>query len=591
MTDFRFSDIGSKSSFLPKIKVIGVGGAGGNAVVNMMNHGLSDVEFWVANTDLQALLESPCENKIQLGSEATNGLGAGADPDIGARAALESKDQILEYLSDAHVIFIAAGMGGGTGTGAAPVIAKMLKERGILTIGIVTKPFTFEGSARLKAAETGIVNMENSVDTLVIVMNQHLFRIANESTSFAQAFRDADSILCDGVKCISDLFTKPGLINLDLADVRSIISDRGMAMIGMGEASGPDKAERSVELAITNPLLENSLFAKAEALLLNISGSPSMTLFEVEKIADTIRDKIFLTNPDAKFIVGTTLDPSIDDSLRVSVIATGVSKKDSLTSQITDKESDTKEEKNQVDYSSKFENIENKTDNFDNEINISESDLLSDVDIKIEEDVNIENTKEEDKFSIFSSTVSDADNIIHSNHQAKKESLIQNKDKIKDFKSDFSSKVDYSPNSFFSAPIPEKVRESNESGLRYNSEPISDFNLEEDIGLQSFEYTSEKNDSSVGQEDSHDSNKYNVEDKNYIKEEESFIDYDIGGNIKLKDETKDNNKESESESIDIEREGGFLEHFLGSVAKKFNKQKMEYKRRHLQQDSDHLKKK
>ena len=312
-------------AFLPKIKVIGVGGAGNNAVSNMIRYGLSDVEFIVANTDLQALTASPCEIKIKLGN---TGLGAGAMPEVGRDSAEEQREEILDCVKGAHVVFVAAGMGGGTGTGAAPVVARIAKDLGIMTIGVVTKPFVFEGSERLKIAEKGIQELEKSVDTLIVVSNQNLFRIANEQTSFSDAFIEADSVLFSGVKCVTDLFVKPGLINLDLADVRSVIAGGGMAMIGSGEASGPDRAKKAVEIAIMNPLLDDITLDDAQGLLLNVYGGKDMKLFEVNSIAQTIADKI---NPETtKFIIGSTIDDEMEDRIRVSVVATGVKKNSSF---------------------------------------------------------------------------------------------------------------------------------------------------------------------------------------------------------------------------------------------------------------------
>jgi len=315
------SNAGDVVNFTPEIVVFGIGGAGGNAVTNMINTGLEGVKFVVANTDAQSVSLSPCKNKIQLGKTITSGLGAGSIPEIGKKSALENKDEIISYISKANILFITAGMGGGTGTGAAPVVAQMAKELGILTVAVVTKPFNFEGHQRMVTAEDGIADLEKHVDTIIIISNQNLFRIANESTSFSEAFKIADDVLYSGVKCITDLITMPGLINLDFADVKTVISNMGRAMIGTGEASGSDRAMVAVEMAITNPLLENVSISGAHGLLINITGWSDMTLFEVNDIVNRICEKM---DKNTKLIFGAIFDESLGGRIRVSVVATGV---------------------------------------------------------------------------------------------------------------------------------------------------------------------------------------------------------------------------------------------------------------------------
>ncbi|MDN5249130.1 MAG: cell division protein FtsZ [Alphaproteobacteria bacterium] len=305
----------------PRITVFGVGGGGGNAVNNMINAGLQGVDFVVANTDAQALSMSRAPKLIQLGAAVTQGLGAGAMPEMGRAAAEECEEEIIAHLSNYHMVFITAGMGGGTGTGAAPVIAKAAKEKGILTVGVVTKPFDFEGLRRMKTAEDGIKELQECVDTLIVIPNQNLFRIANEKTTFAEAFSMADQVLYSGVASITDLMVKEGLINLDFADVRSVMTNMGRAMMGTGEASGEGRALKAAEAAIANPLLDESSMHGARGLLISITGGHDMTLFEVDEAANRIRQEV---DAEADVIFGAIDDQSLDGTLRVSVVATGI---------------------------------------------------------------------------------------------------------------------------------------------------------------------------------------------------------------------------------------------------------------------------
>ena len=305
----------------PRIVVFGVGGAGGNAVNNMIAAQLEGVEFVAANTDAQSLNMSLTERRIQLGTALTQGLGCGARPEVGRGSAEESIDQIIEHMQGSHMAFVAAGMGGGTGTGAAPVIARAAKEMGILTVGVVTKPFSFEGSQRMKLAEAGIRELQQYVDTLIIIPNQNLFRVANEKTTFADAFKMADNVLQSGVRGITDLMVMPGLINLDFADVRSVMSEMGKAMMGTGEAEGDHRAIEAAERAIANPLLDDISMKGARGVLINITGGPDLTLFEVDEAANRIREEV---DPEANIIVGSTLDAHMEGRMRVSVVATGI---------------------------------------------------------------------------------------------------------------------------------------------------------------------------------------------------------------------------------------------------------------------------
>ncbi|MDO5704542.1 MAG: cell division protein FtsZ, partial [Paracoccus sp. (in: a-proteobacteria)] len=305
----------------PRITVFGVGGAGGNAVNNMIEKKLDGVEFVVANTDAQALAQSKANNRVQMGPKVTEGLGAGAKPIIGAKAAEETIEDIVDHLMGAHMCFITAGMGGGTGTGAAPIIAQAAREMGILTVGVVTKPFSFEGAKRMRQAEEGVEALQKVVDTLIIIPNQNLFRIANEKTTFTEAFAMADDVLYQGVKGVTDLMVRPGLINLDFADVRAVMDEMGKAMMGAGEAAGENRAVEAAERAIANPLLDEISLNGAKGVLINITGGYDMTLFELDEAANIIRDKV---DSDANIIVGSTLDPEMEGMLRVSVVATGI---------------------------------------------------------------------------------------------------------------------------------------------------------------------------------------------------------------------------------------------------------------------------
>ncbi len=305
----------------PVIVVIGVGGAGCNAVNNMIRKGLTGVRFCVANTDNQSLHISLCENRIQLGSTLTNGLGAGSSPEIGEKAAIESTNEIEEAIKDANMVFITAGMGGGTGTGAAPIIADIARKKGILTIGVVTKPFEFERDKRMKIAESGIERMHKTTDTLIVISNQNVFRIASEQTTLTNAFGNVDDVLFSGIRCITDLVTKAGIVNLDFADVASVMNHGGRSVMGEGEAEGEDRAIKAAERAITNPILEYSSVKGAKGMLINITGGDDMTLFEVNDAIDRITKEI---DPNATMKFGSTIMPELNGIIRVSVVATGV---------------------------------------------------------------------------------------------------------------------------------------------------------------------------------------------------------------------------------------------------------------------------
>ncbi len=310
-----------KRELKPRITVIGVGGAGGNAVNNMITAGLEGVDFVVANTDAQALVNSKADRRIQIGAQLTEGLGAGSDPEVGRAAAEEAMAEIVDQIQGAHMAFVTAGMGGGTGTGAAAVIARACREQGILTIGVVTKPFEFEGPRRMRSADTGINALSKEVDTLIIIPNQNLFRVANEQTGFVEAFAIADEVLHSGVASVTDLMTKPGLINLDFADVRMVMNEMGKAMMGTGEADGPNRALEAAEAAIANPLLEDDSMQGASGVLINITGGQDMTLYEVDEAANRIKREVAT---DANIIIGAIYDDALAGVIRVSVVATGI---------------------------------------------------------------------------------------------------------------------------------------------------------------------------------------------------------------------------------------------------------------------------
>ncbi len=311
----------------PRIVVIGVGGAGGNAVNNMIQSNLEGVDFLVANTDAQALQHSLCERRILLGRDITQGLGAGSRPKLGRAAAEGSVKEVLAEIEGANVVFVTTGMGGGTGTGGAPVLARAAREAGILTVGVVTKPFHFEGVHRMRVAEAGITELTQYVDTLIIIPNQNLFRIANEKTTFADAFKMADDVLHSGVRGVTDLMVMPGLINLDFADIRAVMTEMGKAMMGTGEAEGENRALAAAEAAISNPLLDDISMKGARGVLINITGGPDMTLFEVDETANRIRDEV---DPEANIIFGSTFDQGLEGRIRVSVVATGIDAEEAL---------------------------------------------------------------------------------------------------------------------------------------------------------------------------------------------------------------------------------------------------------------------
>ena len=366
-------------NFQPKISVIGVGGAGCNAVNTMINSSVSNIDFLVANTDGQALSRSLTKKQIQLGKDLTSGLGAGADHLIGEQAALETIDEVMSELGDINMLFIATGMGGGTGTGAAPIIAKAAKEKGILTIAVVTKPFDFEGKKRMETALEGLKKLEEAVDTILVIPNQNLFRIANEKTTFAEAFKLADDVLYQGISGITDLITSPGMINLDFSDIKTIMQNMGKAMMGTGENSGEGRAKNAAEMALNNPLLDNTSIKGASAILLNIKGGPDISLFEIDEAASLIRSQV---DENAKIIFGTSIDENLEGIVKVSVVATGINQTNlnqiPINEPITNlsNEEDINEEDieiNQKENSSEQIDIEAKIADLENKKNVASS--------------------------------------------------------------------------------------------------------------------------------------------------------------------------------------------------------------------------
>ncbi|MBC7434417.1 MAG: cell division protein FtsZ, partial [Rubritepida sp.] len=313
--------VAQHTDFSPRIAVIGVGGGGTNAVNNMIALGLEGVEFIVANTDAQSLVHSKADKRVQLGPHLTQGLGAGAKPEIGRAAAEEATDELARHIEGCHMVFITAGMGGGTGTGAAPVIARMARERNVLTVGVVTKPFDFEGAKRKRAADAGIEELQQFVDTLIVIPNQNLFRLANERTTFAEAFKMADNVLYMGVKGVTDLMVNPGQVNLDFADIRTVMAEMGKAMMGTGEAEGDERAVKAAEAAISNPLLEDTSMRGARGVLISLTGGHDLTLFEVDEAVNRIRKEV---DDEANIIFGSSLDDTLNGRIRVSVVATGI---------------------------------------------------------------------------------------------------------------------------------------------------------------------------------------------------------------------------------------------------------------------------
>jgi len=483
----------------PRISVIGIGGAGGNAVNTMINSNVENIEFIVANTDGQALSNSLTKRQIQLGKNVTSGLGAGSNAEIGRKAAEESIEEIISELGDINMLFITTGMGGGTGSGAAPVIAKAAKEKGILTVAVVTKPFDFEGQKRMQIAENGLAELKGNVDTLIIIPNQNLFKIANEKTTFAEAFKMADDVLYQGICGITDLITNPGMINLDFADIRTVMGNMGKAMMGTGESSGDERAKNAAEAALNNPLLDDSNIKGAKSILLNIKGGPDMALFEVDEAASKIRNEV---DENANIIFGSSIDESLEGIIRVSVVATGINSEaiELKTDKNVNKEN--------------FDNYQLPKDNF-NIKNIKENTILEET-----------NTNEEIK-----------SNLLHNiqSEQSDLEVQIKNLNKNKEINLNFETNnkkenyentsltsmdkvelevlLDKKPNNSFTEKKPENILKR--LSTFFNNSKIEEQKVEPNIANSKF--------------DSINQNKKSVED----------LTYDESQNIELKSENSE----------------------------------------------------
>jgi len=394
----------------PQITVLGVGGSGGNAVNNMINSNLEGVDFVIANTDAQALQISNCKKKIQLGIQSTRGLGAGMRPDIGKKAAEETLNEVSEMLNGSHMLFIAAGMGGGTGTGAAPVIAKLAREKGILTVGVVTKPFHFEGSQRMMLADKGLEELQQYVDTLLTIPNQNLFRIANEKTTFADAFKMADDVLYAGVRGVTDLMVQPGLINLDFSDVKTVMSEMGKAMMGTGEASGDGRAVAAAEAAIANPLIDDVSLKGAKGLIINITGGNDITLYEVDEAANRIKQEV---DENANIIYGTTCDERLEGVVRVSIVATGIDLNSNVSPKSLEKiatlsidnsvylQKSSETDSDQITINEKIIEDDSEIKNLSSFENANENNLISE---EIEDEILKDNSTEENNYLSGTST-------------------------------------------------------------------------------------------------------------------------------------------------------------------------------------------
>ncbi len=461
-------------SVQPKISVIGVGGAGCNAVNTMINSKVNNINFLVANTDGQALSRSMAKTQIQLGKELTNGLGAGSDYTIGEQAALETIDEIMMELEDVNMLFIATGMGGGTGTGAAPIIAQKAKERGILTIAVVTKPFDFEGKKRMETALIGLEKLENSVDTLIVIPNQNLFRIANDKTTFSEAFQLADDVLYQGIIGITDLITAPGMINLDFSDIKTVMKNKGQAMMGTGEHSGENRAKVAADMALNNPLLDNSSIDGASSILLNIKGGLDLALFEVDEAASLIRSKV---NENANIIFGSSIDENLEGIINISVVATGINPSNKTLEQIDTNTiqaevNDTKEKslkiEGQIDLESKIDDLKN-TSSSDNIVTDTEKDSLTFLE-----------TKEKELSDILNKQNDNLTNEIEENQFLKKISNLFTNNKHKNIDNNLEKNNEIYP---LKDIVENEISDQNNPLINLNETPNKSENDSEQISL------------------------------------------------------------------------------------------------------------
>ncbi len=517
----------------PKITVLGVGGSGGNAVNNMINANLEGVDFLIANTDAQALQISSCPNKIQLGLNSTKGLGAGMRPDIGRKAAEEAIQDLSEKFEGSHMLFIAAGMGGGTGTGAAPVIAKLAREKGILTVGVVTKPFHFEGSQRMKLAEKGIEELQQYVDTLLTIPNQNLFRIANEKTTFSDAFKMADDVLYAGVRGVTDLMVQPGMINLDFSDIKTVMSEMGKAMMGTGEAHGEGRAIAAAEAAIANPLIDDVSLKGAKGLIINITGGKDITLYEVDEAANRIKQEV---DEEANIIYGTTCDDRLEGVVRVSIVATGIDANNNISAKPIES----------------FAPI-----NINNDIykqDIEKSDLLS------ESTILQENTSQD--VSILDEEINDIAN----------EGMLNNQN-IDDFNEDEQTNINQIETSSLEENIDDKAVFQNEAPETLDQ--IETDNISEEVSSSSFD-TDKPNESSVRRLSLFDTlsteNKSEdiAEENNILTKTEPIF---ASPEEKIEDNySKDNNSEDENSSVIEKEEFSAEENESSEIDDEFNQE-------------------
>ncbi len=457
----------------PKISVIGVGGAGCNAVNTMINSNVNNINFLVANTDGQALSRSMAKTQIQLGKELTNGLGAGSDYTIGEQAAIETIDEIMMELEDINMLFIATGMGGGTGTGAAPIIAQKAKEKGILTIAVVTKPFDFEGKKRMETALIGLEKLEDSVDTLIIIPNQNLFRIANDKTTFSEAFQLADDVLYQGIIGITDLITAPGMINLDFSDIKTVMRNKGQAMMGTGEHSGENRAKIAAEMALNNPLLDNSSIDGASSILLNIKGGLDLALFEVDEAASLIRSRV---NENANIIFGSSIDENLDGIINISVVATGINqsvKTEEINKNINqDEVNNTKKQISniggQIDLESKIADL-SETSHSENNIQESDKDSLTFLE-----------TKEKELSEILHKRDNDITSGAEENQFLKKISNLFSSNKDKDIVNNLEKDNEVYP---LKELVGNETNNQRDPLINLNENPIKSENTSEQISL------------------------------------------------------------------------------------------------------------
>ena len=534
----------------PQITVLGIGGSGGNAVNNMMNSNLEGVDFLIANTDAQALQISNCKKKIQLGIKSTRGLGAGMRPDVGRKAAEEAVDGISEMLEESHMLFIAAGMGGGTGTGASPIIAKLAREKGILTVGVVTKPFHFEGTQRMKLAEKGLEELQQYVDTLLVIPNQNLFRIANETTTFADAFKMADDVLYAGVRGVTDLMVQPGLINLDFSDVKTVMSEMGKAMMGTGEASGEGRSVAAAEAAIANPLIDDVSLKGAKGLIINITGGKDITLYEVDEAANRIKQEV---DESANIIYGTTCDDRLEGVVRVSIVATGIDLNSAISPKPLDSSSSllidnsvyqqkSSEEKkdsfnnSEADLNSHFNSISEEKEIIEeiNENHIEES-TLGEEDSSDVEDTNIDYTNEEIAANI------DEEGINGENNQKiAVETKIENNDLTANFDKNDNSEIISNIEALDSSELTEKQSEQIETKTSVRKLSLFD-NVEEQ--------SSSENSTNISNEQKKEPMFEDQQEVDNVTSEREIVEDAFNPEEKELDE--DFNQETDEELLDI----------------------------------------